>query len=325
MELNTNMLLEELTQMAHEDIKKCFSEQVVGFAWDMATTTSCIDESVFPPPFVPAQEVEVTNVYECRLFTDDTEAVACATASSDHAPNQCGLTTTCSSASGTMELHIGEKIDECGKTCALCVAVYTSGKTIVFGRESFNIDINNAPVFDADTDNLIVKLVFDVEMFVDTELDDDNLGDKLIYDIDFDDLDEETRVTTKPCPNHVVVVVVKFKPKYDVELTIFDDRPISVEEASIDPIFDVAPDYDHAAVTVLNITNSLDFNIFHKGLNDISVTRTGVVLDENSLFDEEPGLEEVDLITAAKEFILSSNITAMTITKDAPFACLIKF
>jgi hypothetical protein len=48
------MLLEELTQMAHEDIKKCFSEQVVGFAWDMATTTSCIDESVFPPPFVPA-------------------------------------------------------------------------------------------------------------------------------------------------------------------------------------------------------------------------------------------------------------------------------
>jgi hypothetical protein len=119
--------------------------------------------------------------------------------------------------------------------------------------------------------------------------------------------------------------VLKFKPKNDVELTVFDYRPIFIEEAFIDPIFDVAPDSDHAVVIVLNITNSLDFDIFHKGLSDTSVTRTGVVLNENSLFDEEPELEKVELITTAKEFVLSSNITATTITMDPAFTCSIKF
>jgi hypothetical protein len=194
----------------------------------------------------------------------------------------------------TMELCIGEAIDGRDATYALRAAAYTCDRTTVF----------------------------DEELFIDTEPDSD---DEPIYDTDFDDLDEEPRVDTESRPNHVVVVVLKFKPEYDVELTVFDDGPIFDEESFVDPIFDVVPNSEHVVVTVLNVANSLDFDIFHKGLGDTSVARTGVVLDENPLFDEEPRLEEVDIITVAKEFILSSNIEATTATMDAPFTCSTKF
>jgi hypothetical protein len=72
---------------------ECFSEHVPQFAWDTTTSTSCIDESVPPPPFVPTPEVKVVDDDEHRLFTDGTEAVACATTVSDVAPNERGLTT----------------------------------------------------------------------------------------------------------------------------------------------------------------------------------------------------------------------------------------
>jgi hypothetical protein len=55
MESNIKLLFEKLTRMVCDDIRKCFSEHVAQFAWDTATSTSCIDESVLPPPFVPAR------------------------------------------------------------------------------------------------------------------------------------------------------------------------------------------------------------------------------------------------------------------------------
>jgi hypothetical protein len=76
---------------------ECFSEHVPQFAWDTTTSMSCIDESVPPPPFVPTPEVKVVDDDEHRLFTDGTEAVACATTVSDVAPNERGLTTNSSS------------------------------------------------------------------------------------------------------------------------------------------------------------------------------------------------------------------------------------
>jgi hypothetical protein len=79
---------------------ECFSEHVPQFAWDTTTSMSCIDESVPPPPFVPTPEVKVVDDDEHRLFTDGTEAVACATTVSDVAPNERGLTTNSSPARG---------------------------------------------------------------------------------------------------------------------------------------------------------------------------------------------------------------------------------
>jgi hypothetical protein len=69
---------------------ECISEHVTQFARDTTTSTSWIDESVLPPPFVPTPEVEVAD--DRRLFTDDAEAVARATAVSDVTPDERGLT-----------------------------------------------------------------------------------------------------------------------------------------------------------------------------------------------------------------------------------------
>jgi hypothetical protein len=97
-ESTTKLLLEEfkeLTRMVREDIRQYFSEHIAGFVRD--TATSRIDdhftESVLPPPFVPISAVEVADNDERRLFSDDAEEVAGATADSDVAPDERDLTT----------------------------------------------------------------------------------------------------------------------------------------------------------------------------------------------------------------------------------------
>jgi hypothetical protein len=71
---------------------ECISEHVTQFTRDTTTSTSWIDESVLPPPFVPTPEVKVADDDNRRLFTDNTEAVAHATAVGDVTPDKRGLT-----------------------------------------------------------------------------------------------------------------------------------------------------------------------------------------------------------------------------------------
>jgi hypothetical protein len=49
----------------------------------------------------------------------------------------------------------------------------------------------STPVFYVDTDDLVVKPIFNEELFVDTEPDSDDLDDEPIYDTNFDNLNDE--------------------------------------------------------------------------------------------------------------------------------------
>jgi hypothetical protein len=64
--------------------------------------------------------------------------------------------------------------------------------------------------------------------------------------------------------------------------------------------------------------------VLDQGAGDTSITRASVVVDEDPLFDEEPGYVKAELITNQDLFI-STNIAAMIITKDTPFTCLTEF
>jgi hypothetical protein len=150
-----------------------------------------------------------------------------------------------------------------------------------------------------------------------------------IYDTSFANLDDEASTfDPEPCYSNL------------------DDGPIFDEDPFIDLVFDAAPDFDHAVVTVLNFTNSArathdhdDFDdqpvfntelvldrvdtelaVFHQRPDDLVATHTSVDFDDNPLFDEEPDSEEAELILD-QAVVLGANPVPPTTAVDTPFTC----
>eukprot|EP00267_Zea_mays_P035433 XP_008671229.2 uncharacterized protein LOC103648558 [Zea mays] len=170
------------------------------------------------------------------------------------------------------------------------------GRTI-FDRELFHVDLDDAPVFDADTDNLSVEPIFDDVVFEDIEPNFDDLDDEPLFDTKFDELDKGSVFDTESIPDHVAVSVFEFvRPEYDAELTVFDTDSDSLNDL---PVVDMGPVHD------------AELAVFNQGNDGSSTAHTGV-LDGHPVFDVELVFDEEPLI----------EIDCSIFNTNAPFMCL---
>jgi hypothetical protein len=65
--------------------------------------------------------------------------------------------------------------------------VYTGDGRTIFDWEPFCVDLDDAPIFDTDTDSLSIEPIFVEVLFDDTEPNYDGLGGGPIFDTYFDD------------------------------------------------------------------------------------------------------------------------------------------
>ncbi|PWZ39861.1 DNA mismatch repair protein MSH2 [Zea mays] len=144
------------------------------------------------------------------------------------------------------------------------------GRTI-FDRELFHVDLDDAPVFDADTDNLSVEPIFDDVVFEDIEPNFDDLDDEPLFDTKFDELDKGSVFDTESIPDHVAVSVFEFvRPEYDAELTVFDTDSDSLNDLPEGHIFD-----KETVVEAVQKESGRDYYTAH-GSNSGGISSVGV-------------------------------------------------
>ncbi|KAL5647671.1 hypothetical protein ACJX0J_042026, partial [Zea mays] len=142
------------------------------------------------------------------------------------------------------------------------------GRTI-FDWELFHVDLDDALIFGADTDNLSIEPVFDDVVFEDIGPNFDDHDNEPLFDTEFD---KGPVFDTESIPDHVVISVFEFvRLEYDAELTIFDTDSNNLNDL---PLFDTEPVHD------------VELAMFNQG-NDGSSTAHTSVLDGHPIFDVE--------------------------------------